>query len=255
MGATAPTYHMKGHDMPRIRTIKPEFFEDEKVGRLPLSGRLLFIRLWTLADDDGIARGNPSYLRNQTFPYDDDITVGDVATLMSQLTDLGMVEVYKHECEIYTRIIHFTRHQRINRPSKKKNPKPVADQPVETLTEIIPTLTEIKPRIGKGKGKGKGNIYTSQFTEFWNWMLSIAGAPRRQGKRVVFKNYTETLEPQWRKAVENYAAHNQHNNTPDRYIMQAQTFFGPSARWEDWLEPMPTVPDHHLADLDAEGWS
>ena len=34
--------------MPRIRTIKPEFWEDDVIGRLSRDDRLLFIATWTM---------------------------------------------------------------------------------------------------------------------------------------------------------------------------------------------------------------
>ena len=39
--------------MARIRTIKPEFWTDEKVVTLPFEARLLFIGMWNFCDDEG----------------------------------------------------------------------------------------------------------------------------------------------------------------------------------------------------------
>ena len=41
--------------MARIRTIKPEFPQSETIGKLSREARLLFIQLWTLADDEGMS--------------------------------------------------------------------------------------------------------------------------------------------------------------------------------------------------------
>ncbi len=41
--------------MARIRTIKPEFWEDEKIGKLPIPCRL-FIGCWNFADDFGVIK-------------------------------------------------------------------------------------------------------------------------------------------------------------------------------------------------------
>ena len=49
--------------MARIRTIKPEFWSDEKVGGLPLACRLLFIGLWNFADDYGVIASSPLFIK------------------------------------------------------------------------------------------------------------------------------------------------------------------------------------------------
>ena len=45
--------------MPRIRTIKPEFWTDEKVGECSIPARLLFIATWNIADDRGNLERKP----------------------------------------------------------------------------------------------------------------------------------------------------------------------------------------------------
>jgi hypothetical protein len=57
---------------PRIRTIKPEMWADEKVGQLSRDARLLFVGLITMADDEGRLRGCPAAILGHVFPYDDD---------------------------------------------------------------------------------------------------------------------------------------------------------------------------------------
>jgi hypothetical protein len=58
--------------MARIRTIKPEFPQSETVGKLSREARLLFILLWTIADDEGRARAASRMLASLLYPYDDD---------------------------------------------------------------------------------------------------------------------------------------------------------------------------------------
>ena len=62
--------------MPRIRTVKPEFWEDELLGVMPRDARLLFIATFNMADDEGILRWTPAYIKAQAFMYDDDLTIG-----------------------------------------------------------------------------------------------------------------------------------------------------------------------------------
>lgn len=112
--------------MPRIRTVKPEFWEDELLGVLPRDARLLFIATFNMADDEGILRWTPAYIKAQAFMYDDDLTLKDVDQLMRCLTDTGLVFPYiggaaKQQMAL---VVNFRKHQRINRPQKGKLPPP-----------------------------------------------------------------------------------------------------------------------------------
>lgn len=112
--------------MPRIRTVKPEFWEDELLGVMPRDARLLFIATFNMADDEGILRWTPAYIKAQAFMYDDDLTIKDVDQLMRCLTDTGLVFPYiggaaRQQMAV---VVNFRKHQRINRPQKGKLPPP-----------------------------------------------------------------------------------------------------------------------------------
>jgi 5-methylcytosine-specific restriction endonuclease McrA len=112
--------------MPRIRTVKPEFWEDELLGVMPRDARLLFIATFNMADDEGILRWTPAYIKAQAFMYDDDLTIGDVGKLMQCLTDTGLVFPYiggvaRQQMAV---VVNFRKHQRINRPQNSKLPPP-----------------------------------------------------------------------------------------------------------------------------------
>ncbi|MEU3826502.1 HNH endonuclease signature motif containing protein [Streptomyces sp. NPDC029080] len=112
--------------MPRIRTVKPEFWEDELLGVLPRDARLLFIATFNMADDEGLLRWTPAYIKAQAFMYDDDLTIADVGKLMHCLTDTGLVFPYvggvaRQQMAV---VVNFRKHQRINRPQKSKLPPP-----------------------------------------------------------------------------------------------------------------------------------
>jgi hypothetical protein len=112
--------------MPRIRTVKPEFWEDELLGVMPRDARLLFIATFNMADDEGILRWTPAYIKAQAFMYDDDLTIKDVDQLMRCLTDTGLIFPYiggaaRQQMAV---VVNFRKHQRINRPQKSKLPPP-----------------------------------------------------------------------------------------------------------------------------------
>lgn len=57
--------------MPRIRNIKPEFWDSPSTARADLAVRLTFIALWNWADDSGHGTANVKELEAFCFPNDD----------------------------------------------------------------------------------------------------------------------------------------------------------------------------------------
>jgi hypothetical protein len=110
--------------LPRIRTIKPEFWEDEKIGSLSPMARLMFIGSWNVADDEGLLNVNPAYLKAQIFPYDN-ITVDDSRNILGELLELSLIVLYRDpKNKIHGWIPSFRKHQRIDKPQKAKHPFP-----------------------------------------------------------------------------------------------------------------------------------
>ena len=97
--------------MARIRTIKPEFWEDEKIGKLPIPCRLFFIGCWNFADDFGVIKGNAALLKSQIFPYDENLRVSEIKKWIDSLVDARMLVPIIHAEESYYFIRTFRRHQ------------------------------------------------------------------------------------------------------------------------------------------------
>lgn len=72
--------------MARQRFIWPSMWADKSFGELKHEQQVLFIALYSLADDDGRISADPMYLRAQVFPYKD-YTVKKVETIRN-----GVVE-------------------------------------------------------------------------------------------------------------------------------------------------------------------
>lgn len=101
--------------MARIRSIKPEFWDDEHVASLPMSCRLFYIGCWTFADDQGVFNANPSFLKSRIFPYDDDLKVSDVKSWLKKLEELEMIIPFSHKRDAYYLIRSFSDHQVIDK--------------------------------------------------------------------------------------------------------------------------------------------
>ena len=76
--------------MPRIRSIKPDFFVNDELGALSPTTRLLFIGLWTQADREGRLHDRPKRLKVMLLPYDD----VDIEEAISELADSGHIIRY-----------------------------------------------------------------------------------------------------------------------------------------------------------------
>ena len=97
--------------MARIRTIKPEFWEDEKIGKLPIPCRLFFIGCWNFADDFGVIKGNAALLKSQIFPYDENLRVSEIKKWIDSLVDARMLVPIIHAEESYYFIRTFRSHR------------------------------------------------------------------------------------------------------------------------------------------------
>ena len=91
-----------------------EFWLDEKIGSLPPEARLLYIGTWSLADDNGVLRGNPAYIRSQLFAYDEEVTAADVRRWIELLTAERMLVPFVLRGEHYLLVRRFRDHQKID---------------------------------------------------------------------------------------------------------------------------------------------
>lgn len=106
--------------MARIRSIKPEFWTDEKVVALSPLARLLFVGMWNFVDDEGRAEFSPMRMKMQILPADN----ANIAELLGEIRRERLVVVYDVEGKQYFEVCGFTKHQKIDHRSKSKYPSP-----------------------------------------------------------------------------------------------------------------------------------
>ena len=128
--------------MARIRTIKPEFWEDEKLAKLPVHARLLFIGTWNFADDNGVLLANPVLMKSHIFPYED-IGISTISEWIDILVENGMLIRTTYNGKDYLVIRKFLIHQKINRKSIRINiPLPVVLKVIDEYNKTHGVLTE-----------------------------------------------------------------------------------------------------------------
>jgi hypothetical protein len=223
--------------MARIRTIQPEFWEDEKIASLPIPCRLFYIGTWNLADDNGVIRGNPVILKSKIFPYDENLRVGEVQKWLDALVKARMLIPIIYDpnkdpkgsqggsVESYYVIRTFHSHQKFDarypnylidekilKSLLKESDSDISETP--TGTQRAPDVNPTGTRHGKGKGKGNGNgkenntpptpprgeSELSDFEKFKQWL--IAHAPYCANP----KNFTQMTENEFVKLKEKYTS-------------------------------------------------
>ncbi|MGY3359765.1 hypothetical protein ACVWZK_006428 [Bradyrhizobium sp. GM0.4] len=107
--------------MARIRTIKPELPQSQSIGRLSRDARLLFIQLFTIADDAGRARAASRLLASLLYPYDDDAPTL-IEGWLDELAQQKQIRRYVVDGSEYLEIVKWLEHQKIDRPSASRLP-------------------------------------------------------------------------------------------------------------------------------------
>jgi hypothetical protein len=133
--------------MARTRLIKPDFFLDDDLAKLPPLTRILFAGLWCLADREGRLEDRPSKIKAQVIPYDDH----NIENALSQLHP-EFITRYKVNGESYIQVNNFQRHQKPHKTERASiiPPAPLSNgyltvkQPLSNVDILSPdTLTLI----------------------------------------------------------------------------------------------------------------
>lgn len=128
--------------MARIRTIKPEFWSNEKIMNSSRNSRLLFIGLWNFADDAGRMADSAKTIKAQIFPGDDDVCSTMVRGMLDELSSIGLLQKFEVDGRAYLQITGWD-HQKIDRPRPSKIPSPNSTNERRALaTDLtLPNLT------------------------------------------------------------------------------------------------------------------
>ena len=174
----------------RIRSIKPEFWESESLGRVSREARLLFIGLFSCCDDHGRARASSRLLASRLYPYDDD-AFKRLPSWISELEKQGCIRLYQVDGESYLEIPKWLNHQKIDKPSASKLP------PFESIREDSrgfekDSLGTGNREVEQGTGNREGmatsrlgrlnlaSTFQKAFKQKNAWMLSAFGWPTRR---------------------------------------------------------------------------
>jgi hypothetical protein len=139
--------------MPRIRSVKPEFWTDGAMISLPFETRLFYIGSWNFACDRGHLPDDPFGLKLKVLPADP----VDGAVLVQQLVDAGRMErVTLPDGRKFLSIPRFTDHQRIDTRWNSRCPVCAhLDSLGETHASFGETRGDSRELIPGGEGRGR----------------------------------------------------------------------------------------------------
>lgn len=170
----------------RIRTIKPGFWTSLAITCHHPMTRLHFIGLWNYADDEGRGIDDPRLIKSALWPMDDKVTASKVERMQEELAQAGRILRYTDGERPYFVIVHWSEHQRVEKPQLSTIPPPDAPE----CSVITPGIVQDASRLeGKGSGReveGKGKeqdalravVVSSAFDEFYD-----NAYPRKVGRR------------------------------------------------------------------------
>lgn len=105
--------------MARIRTVKPELWQDEDLAEVSESSLILAVGLLNHADDEGYFKAHPGLIKAAIFPIRDPSL--SIHGMLAELSESGYLELFEGtDGKQYGVVRNFTKHQRINRPSPSK---------------------------------------------------------------------------------------------------------------------------------------
>jgi hypothetical protein len=242
--------------MPRIRSIKPEIVQSETIGQCSRDARLLFVLLWTIADDAGRTRAAPRLLASILFPYDED-AAGLIEGWLSELERVGCVRRYACDGSAYLDIPGWLKHQKIDKPSASRLPAPEDAAPIAADKSPSPDENSTNPRepspnphrtlapdLGSRKGSRKGGTQdheqdareaeerAEQFGKFWRaWPNRVAKSDAESAFKSAFNAPGFDLEE-----ILAGVARYERDKPADQKWLNPKTFIE-KRRWED--EPAP----------------
>lgn len=99
--------------MARIRSVHPSLFTDEAWVSCSPVARILYIGLWTDADDQGVFVWRPMQLKMRLLPGDQ----VDISELLKELAAADLIRAFEHEGRPYGAIKLFQKYQRPKKPN------------------------------------------------------------------------------------------------------------------------------------------
>jgi len=112
--------------MSRIRTIKPEWLDDEKLMIASSNARVLSVALILLSDDYGNGVANELNLAGRVWgaAASPEVALDTCRAAFDELMGIGYVTLYHVNGQRYYHITNWNKHQRVDKPGRPQVPGP-----------------------------------------------------------------------------------------------------------------------------------
>lgn len=243
--------------MARIRTIKPELPQSQSIGRLSRDARLLFIQLFTIADDAGRTRAASRLLASLLYPYDDDAP-SLIDAWLAELEAQNQIRRYVVDGSEYLEIVKWLDHQKIDRPSASRLPeyREGSQLPREASRGVDADLGPVPvPKPHTAAGAEAPPVVSELFEEFWKEYPQRDGDNPKLPAKIKFDALVKTgVDPALIIAgAKRYAAKaREKNQIGTQYIAHALKWLS-EQRWAD-IAAVAFVASERAADPRAEDW-
>lgn len=236
--------------MARIRSLKPEFWSDQKLARmLSRDARMLYLGLWNLADEHARCMGDPRWIKGQVFPYEDDLTPERVGELLDELVRARRAHRYIIDADVYLYLPRLADHQRLEPdkvPSRLPEPDPCSDlhtqvradksAPDSDESALARAFAGSREQVAGSKGQGKTSspapsAADAEFAEFWT------AYPRKVGKGHARKVWDRIAKATRGAVIEGARRVAADPNLPGREFIPHPATWLTRTGWED--EPFP----------------
>lgn len=166
--------------MARKRMIDPNIWQSEDFSKLKTLSKLIFIGLFSNADDYGYGRGKAAYIKSILFPYDEDIRTTDIEKSLEEIAANMSIVFYKSDngSEYYS-LKNWSRWQKVEKPTKSSIP------PLDENSTIIRgTFEECSGNVRRGVPPNKNR---KRIEKEKNTTLSDDNVRSTDAERVVEK--------------------------------------------------------------------
>lgn len=201
--------------MPR-RMIDPGIWRNERVGNLPDAGRLLFIGIFSNADDDGRLKGSPRFLKATIFPYDNNKTDDQIRELRDKCEQLGLIRVYSKNGQEYLDLPGWGEHQRIRRDRHNPSKLPSYDDIGNQLVAKHPPSDNQMTTIGQPSSNHPATNGDPSSVQFSSGKSSTPEGERRRTPSPSKETETAICDGEPSVAVRPECEHERGRNTPGR---------------------------------------
>lgn len=132
--------------MARKRMIDPAIWQSQDFSRLSMLAKLVFIGLFSNADDEGRGRATAAYVKSMVFPYDGKLRVTDIDKSLDEIAANMSITFYTCDGNEYYSLDNWSKWQKVDKPQPSKLPPVSGDK------------TGIRERFGEDSANVRGTV-------------------------------------------------------------------------------------------------